>query len=74
MRRLHVTPGRRVDPLLQRVRRAIHDQAHLLLYRAVEPMIGELDKTLNYYSHTLNKFIAWLRKRDKKLSFSHFNY
>jgi len=34
--------------------------------KTVQPMIRELDKTLNYYSHTLDKFIARLRRWDKK--------
>lgn len=33
--------------------------------KAVNPMIKELDKTLNYYNQSLDKFINRLRKRDK---------
>jgi ribosomal protein S17E len=34
--------------------------------KAVQPMIRELDKTLNYYSNTLDGYITRLRKWDKK--------
>lgn len=34
--------------------------------KAIKPMIKELDITLNYYSHTLDKFITRLRKWDKR--------
>jgi hypothetical protein len=34
--------------------------------KATVPMIRELDKTMNYYTRTLDKYIARLRKWDKK--------